>query len=157
MSALQATLARFEAEAAKMAALKKDIAASRSGKPPPAKKARKAGPGERDLYCIHHDPIHLSVVHCSVADLLTVDASHLCSYSQSFYGHSGEPLHAYQATDGRRPDLALRPHVCAVMRAVLLHPGSVAADFGQELLDMSQPWVTLSTCTPCSKGPKVTS
>ena len=49
MSALQATLARFEAEAAKMAALKKDIAASRSGKPPPAKKARKAGPGQRPV------------------------------------------------------------------------------------------------------------
>ena len=46
MSALQATLKKFEAEAAKMAAMKKDMAASRSGKPPPAKKARKTGGGE---------------------------------------------------------------------------------------------------------------
>jgi hypothetical protein len=53
MSALQATLARFEAEAAKMAALKKDIAASRNGKPPPAKKARKAGSGARSTFCFH--------------------------------------------------------------------------------------------------------
>ena len=51
MTALQATLKKFEAEAAKMAAMKKDIAASRggAGKPPPAKKARKAGGGQGAL------------------------------------------------------------------------------------------------------------
>ncbi len=44
MTALQATLKKFEAEAAKMAAMKKDIAASRGvGKPPPAKRAKKTG------------------------------------------------------------------------------------------------------------------
>ena len=52
MTALQATLKKFEAEAAKMAAMKKDIAASRGagGKPPPAKRAKKtAGAGARGL------------------------------------------------------------------------------------------------------------
>ena len=43
MTALQATLKKFEAEAAKMAAMKKDMATSRAGKPPPAKRAKKAG------------------------------------------------------------------------------------------------------------------
>ncbi len=62
MTALQATLAKFEAEAAQMAAIKKDIAASRgAGKPPPAKRAKKgsgAGTLPHVLALLHAMPAH---------------------------------------------------------------------------------------------------
>ena len=107
MSALQATLARFEAEAAKMAALKKDIAASRAGKPPPAKKARKAGSGERPPAALSEER-SASPLFCGCRDLHTAHAPVFLQLLGSTK-HSGKPASpANQAKCGSRLRWALR-------------------------------------------------